>query len=210
MNISKHGFKYQITLAITGASGTRYALRLLECLIKSHAEIFLLISDAAYVVAKTETGKALPTQKEAFLAWCKTTMNSQTDQIHVYHKNEWTAPIASGSGIIQNKMVICPASMGVLSAITTGNSNNLIERAADVMLKERKKLILVPRETPYSEIHLENMLKLTRMGAVIMPASPGFYHNPVTIDNMIDFIVARIFQHLDIPQTLITGWSAEK
>lgn len=199
-------FKHQVTLAMTGASGTPYALRLLECLIGSKAEVSLLISDAAFVVAETETGKALPAQKEKLLAWCKETMNSQPGQLHIYHKHEWTSPVASGSGIKNNKMVICPASMGVISAIATGASNNLVERAADVMLKERKKLILVPRETPYSAIHLENMLKLTRMGATILPASPGFYQRPATIADMVDFIVARILQHLEIPQVLMAGW----
>ncbi|MCY4176980.1 MAG: UbiX family flavin prenyltransferase [Endozoicomonadaceae bacterium] len=205
-NTSTHRFKYQVTLAITGASGTCYALRLLDCLIKSQAEVFLLVSDAASAVAATETGLTLPTEKSALLAWCQSTLQNQPGQVHVYHKSEWTAPVASGSAITRNQMVICPASMGTLSAIAAGASNNLIERAADVILKERKKLILVPRETPYSEIHLENMLKLTRMGVTILPASPGFYYRPTTIAEMVDFIVARILQHLKIPQTLIKAW----
>lgn len=115
------------------------------------------------------------------------------------------APVASGSGA-PSSMVVVPCSMGTLSAIATGASNNLIERAADVTLKERRQLIIVPREAPYSSIHLENMLKLSQMGAVILPASPGFYHQPQSVDDLIDFVVARILNQLDIPQTMLPRW----
>ena len=117
------------------------------------------------------------------------------------------APWASGSGQ-PGPVIICPCSTGTLSAIATGASNNLIERAADVALKERRRLILVPRETPLSEIHLSNMLALTRMGAVILPASPGFYHKPGQVQDLIDFVVARILNQLDIPQTLMPVWGS--
>jgi len=205
MNNSISAFSQRITLGITGASGTPYALRLLECLIKSNAQISLLMSDAAFAVAEIEMGKALPHKPNKFINYLQTRFQAKPDQIHRYGKTEWTSRIASGSST-PNKMVICPASMGTLSAIACGASNNLIERAADVALKERRGLILVPRETPYSEIHLENMLKLTRMGAVIMPASPGFYQRPSSVEEIIDFIVARILQHLDIPHTLMEKW----
>ena len=124
---------------------------------------------------------------------------AKAGQIKVFGAEQWMSPVASGSGA-PSKMVVCPCSTGSLSAIACGASNNLIERAADVALKERRKLILVPREAPYSEIHLEHMLKLTRMGAVILPASPGFYNKPSTVDDMVDFVVARILSQLDIDQ----------
>ena len=117
------------------------------------------------------------------------------------------APWASGSGQ-PGPVVVCPCSTGTLSAIATGASNNLIERAADVALKERRKLILVPRETPFSEIHLQNMLTLTRMGAVVMPACPGFYHEPQSIDDLVDFMVARILSQLGIEQSIMQGWGS--
>jgi 4-hydroxy-3-polyprenylbenzoate decarboxylase len=125
--------------------------------------------------------------------------------LKVFGHEDWFAPPASGSGE-KSPLVICPCSTGTLSALATGASNNLIERAGDVALKERRQLILVPREAPYSEVHLENMLKLTRMGAVIMPASPGFYHNPSSVDDLVDFIVARLLDHLELPQTLVPRW----
>src|SRR5690606_14553041 len=126
-------------------------------------------------------------------------------RLRVFGREDWMAPWASGSGQ-PGPVVICPCSTGTLSAIACGASNNLIERAGDVALKERRKLILVPREAPYSEIHLENMLRLTRMGATIIPASPGFYHSPQNIGDLVDFVVARILDHLDIGQTLIPRW----
>jgi len=126
-------------------------------------------------------------------------------QIKVYGESQWTAPVASGSGAAV-PMVVCPCSTGSLSAIAQGASNNLIERAADVALKERRPLILVPREAPYSAIVLENMLKLTQMGAVILPASPGFYHNPTSIQDLVDFVVARILGQLQMDQALVPRW----
>lgn len=194
-----------VTLAITGASGAQYGLRLLQCLVAARCQVYLVISSAAEIVIKTETGAELPEDislKQAFLSsYCQAEQN----QIQMFEKDDWFSPIASGSSS-PSSMVVCPASGGTLSAIATGASNNLIERGADVALKERRKLILVPRETPYSEIHLENMLKLTRMGAIILPASPGFYQNPERIEDLIDFVVARILDQLGLDQRLLPKW----
>ncbi|MFO1368630.1 MAG: flavin prenyltransferase UbiX [Marinagarivorans sp.] len=194
-----------ITLAITGASGADYGLRLLQQLIAADCRVYLLISQAAQVVIRTETSLLPPDEfTEQQLFW-QTWSGAREDQLHLLARDDWFAPVASGSSSPAS-MVICPASGGCISAIACGASNNLIERAADVALKERRQLIIVPRETPYSHIHLENMLKLTQMGAVILPASPGFYHKPSCIGDLIDFIVARILAQLGIPQTLLAPW----
>lgn len=195
----------RISLAITGASGAQYGLRLLQCLLSEGVQVFVMISRAAQIVINTETDLKMPgtpSEQEAYLAKLYA---ADEGQLKVFGKEQWMAPVASGSGA-PSKMVVCPCSTGSLSAIATGASNNLIERAADVALKERRQLILVPREAPYSEIHLEHMLKLTRMGAVVIPASPGFYNRPQTIEDMIDFVVARILNQLDIKQTLLPRW----
>ncbi len=208
-NLSNHGFERTITLAITGASGAQYALRLLECLIAADCQVYLMISRAAEVVIRTETDLSLPvqdvTQQQIALMQ---RYQAQPGQLTLFSRDDWFAPVASGSSS-PSSMVICPASGGTLSAIASGASNNLIERAADVALKERRQLILVPRETPYSQVHLENMLKLTQMGAVILPASPGLYQEPETIDDLIDFIVARILDQLAIPQQILPRWGED-
>lgn len=195
----------RVTLAVTGASGAQYALRLLDCLIKADVEVLFLISQAAQLVVATETELVLPPKPQALQAFLTEHYQAREGQIRVYGKQDWMAPVASGSGA-PSVMVVCPCSTGTLSAIASGASNNLIERAADVALKERRKLILVPREAPYSTIHLENMLKLSQMGAVILPASPGFYHKPRTVDDLVDFVVARILNQLDLPQDLLPRW----
>lgn len=195
----------RITLALTGASGAQYGLRLLECLIRADCQVFLMISRAARVVLATETEITLEGDNLAIEAFLTDHFQARPQQVRVFSDEQWMSPVASGSGA-PSKMVICPCSMGTLSAIACGASNNLIERAADVTLKERRTLIMVPREAPYSEIHLENMLKLTRMGAVILPASPGFYNKPATVNDMIDFVVARILSQLDIGQQLMPRW----
>lgn len=198
-------FQGRITLAITGASGVQYALRLLECLVRADYQVMLMISRAAQVVIATETTLSLPGSSEAQERFLSEKYAARLGQIRVFAREQWMAPVASGSSA-PAAMVVCPCSTGCLSAIATGASNNLIERAADVALKERRQLILVPREAPYSEIHLEHMLRLTRMGAVILPASPGFYHQPQNIEDMVDFIVARLLSHLGIEQTLLPAW----
>lgn len=199
------GFPRTVTLALTGASGAQYGLRLLQCLIDADIRVFFMISDAARVVVGTETDEKLPPKTAALTAFLSERYGARPGQIEVFGREQWTAPVASGSGAPAS-MVICPCSTGTLSAIATGACNNLIERAADVVLKERRQLILVPRETPYSQIHLENMLALTRMGAVVMPASPGFYQRPETVGQLVDFMVARILDHLGIAQTLLPRW----
>ncbi|MBQ0744028.1 MAG: UbiX family flavin prenyltransferase [Pseudomonas sp.] len=194
---------------MTGASGAQYALRLLECLVKAEVEVFFMISQAAQLVVATETNLTLPPKPQALEIFLTEHYGARPGQIRVFGKQDWMAPVASGSGA-PSAMVVCPCSTGSLSAIATGASNNLIERAADVALKERRKLILVPREAPYSTVHLENMLKLSQMGAVILPASPGFYHQPASVEDLIDFVVARILNQLDIPQELLARWGEQR
>jgi flavin prenyltransferase len=194
-----------VTVAMTGASGAQYGLRLLECLLAADCRVYFLISQAAQVVVATETDLQLPEGPAALAEFLCERYGVAPDQLQVFGRDQWTAPVASGSSAPAS-MVICPCSTGTLSAIASGASNNLIERAADVALKERRQLILVPRETPYSQIHLQNMLALTQMGAVIMPASPGFYQRPHTVQQLIDFMVARVLDHLGVPQRLLTRW----
>ncbi|MET0004752.1 MAG: flavin prenyltransferase UbiX [Candidatus Thiodiazotropha sp.] len=196
-----------IALAITGASGSAYALRLLESLIAADRDIYLMISQAGQIVLKMESDLELPGQPAEMEKLLIERFNARADQLRVFGRQQWMAPVASGSNP-PGAMVVCPCTTGTLSAIACGASNDLIERAADVVLKERRKLILVVRETPFSEIHLENMLKLSRMGAVIMPANPGFYHNPTTLQEIIDFMVGRILDQLDIDHRLMPRWGA--
>lgn len=194
-----------ITLAITGASGADYGLRLLQQLIAANCRVYLLISSAAQVVIRTETPLNPPEDFAAQTLFWQQWAQAAPDQLRLLARDDWFAPVASGSSSPAS-MVICPASGGCISAIACGASNNLIERAADVALKERRQLIIVPRETPYSQIHLENMLKLTRMGAVILPASPGFYQKPQSVGDLVDFIVARILAQLGLEQSLLPPW----
>lgn len=197
-----------ITLAITGASGAQYGLRLLQCLLAAECKVYLLLSNAAEVVIRTETDLDLPEGIELQQEFLNKIFGADEDQLQLLAKDDWFSPVASGSSS-PSSMVICPASGGTLSAVAHGASNNLIERAADVALKERRQLILVPREAPYSAIHLENMLKLTQLGAMIIPASPGFYMQPQTINELIDFIVARILDQLGIEQDLMPRWGED-
>ena len=199
-----------ISLAITGASGVQYGFRLLEILLQKNYTVYLMVSKAAQVVIAMETDIKLPgrcKEMQQFLTE-KYNCDASSDEkplLHVFGEDEWTAPTASGGGLV-DAMVVCPCSMGALSAIATGASNNLIERSADVMLKERRKLIIVPRETPYSDIHLENMLKLSRMGAVMLCANPGFYNKAETVDDLIDFIVAKVLDQLNVEHQLQPRW----
>jgi 4-hydroxy-3-polyprenylbenzoate decarboxylase len=194
-----------ISLAITGASGVQYGFRLLEMLLQKNHMVYLMVSKAAQVVIGMETDIALPGRCKDMQTFLVEKYNCESEQLHVFGEDEWTSPTASGGGLV-DAMVVCPCSMGALSAIATGASNNLIERSADVMLKERRQLILVPRETPYSDIHLENMLKLSRMGAVMLCANPGFYNGAETIDDLIDFVVAKILDQLNVQHQLQPRW----
>ncbi|PAU74659.1 flavin prenyltransferase UbiX [Halomonas salipaludis] len=198
-------FKPPVTVALTGASGAQYGLRLIECLVAADHEVWVMISKAAHLVIDTETDISLPARPERLVEALGEMSGAHTGQVRCFAREDWMAPVASGSGAPAS-MVICPCSTGTLSAVATGASNNLIERAADVALKERRQLILVPRETPFSAIHLEHMLSLTRMGAVILPAAPGFYHQPSSVDDLIDFIVARILNQLGIEHRLMPRW----
>ncbi|GLQ31317.1 flavin prenyltransferase UbiX [Litoribrevibacter albus] len=194
-----------VTVAMTGASGVQYGMRLMECLFAQNVPVFLMVSKAAQMVITTETEESWPANPDALKAYLVEKYDIGDNLLQVFGREDWLAPVASGSSG-PGQMVICPCSTGTLSAIACGASNNLIERAADVVLKERKKLILLVREMPLSEIHLENMLKLSRMGAVVMPAAPGFYHQPESIDDMVDFVVARVLDQLSIPQTMVPRW----
>jgi flavin prenyltransferase len=194
-----------ITLAFTGASGLQYGLRLLECLLAADARVYLLYSPAAQVVARHELDLTLPTQPHAAAAFFAERYRARVGQLTVFAREDWLSPIASGSNPA-DAMAICPCSMGTIGALAAGLADNLIERAADVMLKERRALVLVPRETPFSAIHLENLLKLARAGAVIMPPAPGFYGRPATIADMIDFIVARVLDQLGVTHALGPRW----
>lgn len=198
-----------VNLALTGASGAQYGLRLLECLLAAGVQVHFMISKAAQIVVATETNIKLPGSSGAMQTCLIDLYNAEPDQLLVFGREDWFAPPASGSGS-RAPLVVCPCSTGTLSALATGASNNLIERAGDVALKERRTLILVPREAPLSEVHLENMLKLSRMGATIMPASPGFYHQPQGIEDLIDFIVARILDHLELDQQLMPRWGERR
>ena len=168
-----------------------------------------MISQPGQVVIGMETDLSLPGRPADIQRYLSEVFAAGQNQLSVFGKDQWTAPVASGSGV-PDAMIVCPCTTGTLSSIACGASNNLIDRAADVVIKERRKLILVPRETPFSEIHLENMLKLSRAGVVILPPNPGFYHNPEKIDDLIDFVVARILDQLDIEHDLVPRWGDDK
>jgi 4-hydroxy-3-polyprenylbenzoate decarboxylase len=190
-----------IVVAITGASGAPYAVRLLEALVAAERPVQLIVSSHGFRLLDTEM--AIDS-----LAALRVRVGSERWDKHVtvFDDGDRGAAPASGSAL-NDGMVICPCSMGTVSAIAAGSSRSLVERAADVALKERRKLILVPRETPLSAIHLENMLRVTQAGAVVMPAAPGFYHRPSSIDDLVNFVVARILDHLNVPNSLTKRWS---
>jgi flavin prenyltransferase len=195
----------RISLAFTGASGMQYGLRLLQCLLGAQTEVHLMVSKAARSVLSWELDIRLPKHSEAVAGHFAKQFGAQAGQVRVFGEQEWTAPAASGSGA-PRAMVVCPCSMGTLSSIAVGSSHNLITRAADVVLKERRQLILVPRETPFSLIHLRNMVTLAELGAVVLPANPGFYHRPTSVQQVIDFIVARVLDQLEIAHDLGMRW----
>ncbi|MCE1240921.1 MAG: UbiX family flavin prenyltransferase [Azonexaceae bacterium] len=195
-----------VCLALTGASGMPYGLRLLESLLAAGCRVQLLYSQAAQIVARQEMDFDLPSRPaDARAALISRFPAVDPDKLQVFGREEWFAPVASGSNP-PDAMVVCPCTMGTLAAIAQGLSDNLIERAADVVLKEGRKLVLVPREAPFSVIHLENMLRLARAGAVILPPNPGFYHHPQNIGDIVDFVVARILDQIAVPHTLMQRW----
>lgn len=192
-----------IVVAITGASGAPYAVRLLEVLVEHQQRVSLIVSDHGIRLLDTEMGIA---SVEALRA--RVGASRWDAVVRVYDDRDRGAAPASGSALTAG-MVVCPCSMGTMSAIAVGASRSLVERAADVTLKERRPLVLVPRETPYSAIHLENMLTVTRAGAVVLPASPGFYHRPRTVDDLVSFVVARVLDHLGVEHAVSPRWGAE-
>jgi 4-hydroxy-3-polyprenylbenzoate decarboxylase len=194
-----------ICLAFTGASGMPYGVRLLECLLAAGCRVQLLYSQVAQIVARQEIGLELPARASEARASLQQRYATLPGTLEVYGREEWFAPLASGSNP-PDAMVVCPCSMGTLAAIAQGLASRLIERAADVVLKEGRKLVLVPRETPLSAIHLENMLRLSRAGAVILPPNPGFYHHPRHVEDLVDFVVARILDQLQVRHTLLQRW----
>ncbi|UCD68228.1 MAG: UbiX family flavin prenyltransferase [Betaproteobacteria bacterium] len=198
-----------VTLAFTGASGMPYGMRLLECLLRSPTHVYLIYSQAAQIVARQEMSLSLPARAKEAAAFLTQRYSPDEGQLRVFGREEWFAPVASGSNPA-DAMVICPCTMGTLASVAAGLSDNLIERAADVMLKEKRPLILVPRETPLSTIHLENMLRLSRAGATILPANPGFYHHPDSVDALIDFVVARVLDQLGIEHALMSRWGEQR
>ena len=195
--------KAPLTFAITGASGAPYALRLLEQLVAHKVPTSLIVSSHGTRLLATET-------RVKNVAGMRTHVGAAAFDkcVTVYDDADRGAPPASGSAR-SSGMVICPCSMGTLSAIAQGSSRSLVERAADVALKERRRLILVPRETPLSAVHLENMLRVTHAGAVVLPAAPGFYHRPTRIDQLVDFVVARVLDQLGIEHSLVARWGGD-
>ncbi|MBA0901471.1 MAG: UbiX family flavin prenyltransferase [Candidatus Nitrotoga sp.] len=194
-----------IVLALTGASGLPYAMRLLECLLQGGQRVHLVYSQAAQIVAKQELDFVFPSRPQDAEIVLLERLGKFSGELRVFGRDDWFAPMASGSNP-GDAMVICPCTMGTLAAVSTGLSDDLITRAADVMLKEGRPLILVPRETPLSAIHLENMLRLSRAGATILPPNPGFYYHPKSVQDLVDFVVARILDHLGVDHNLVERW----
>jgi 4-hydroxy-3-polyprenylbenzoate decarboxylase len=194
-----------VCLAFTGASGMPYGIRLLECLLAAGCRVQLLYSQVAQIVARQEMALELPGRPADAEAFFKARFAGLPGTLAVFGREEWFAPVASGSNP-PDAMIVCPCTMGTLAAIAQGLASNLIERAADVVLKEGRKLVLVPRETPFSAIHLENMLRLARAGAVILPPNPGFYHHPQGIDELVDFVVARLLDQVGVAHSLMARW----
>ena len=194
-----------ICLAFTGASGMPYGVRLLECLLAAGCRVQLLYSQVAQVVARQEMALELPARASEAQTSLRERFAALPGSLDVYGREEWFAPVASGSNP-PDAMIVCPCTMGTLASIAQGLASTLIERAADVVLKEGRKLVLVPRETPFSAIHLENMLRLARAGAVILPPNPGFYHHPQNVGDLVDFVVARILDQVAVPHSLMQRW----
>ena len=195
----------QIALAITGASGAPYSKRLLEVLLAQGVTVHLMVSAAGRIVLADELDWKLPARASDIHKMLVAEFDCAPELLKVYGEQQWSSPLASGSHKVA-AMIVCPCTMGTLSSIAVGSSDNLINRAADVMMKENRKLILVPREAPFSAIHLENMLKLARLGVCILPPNPGFYFKPTQLSDIVDFVVARILDQAAIEHTLQPRW----
>jgi 4-hydroxy-3-polyprenylbenzoate decarboxylase len=194
-------------VGITGASGAVYAMRLLEALLELGHHVYVTISPSGQTVLKQELALDLDLQRFVPAALKLAVPTDCLDRLVYYHYTDYFSPAASGSARTSG-MVICPCSGGTLSAVAHGTSTNLIQRAADVHLKERRRLIVVPRETPLSLIHLENMKRVCEAGAIVLPASPGWYHGVQSVRDLVDFIVARILDHLDVEHPLSGRWGS--
>jgi flavin prenyltransferase len=194
-----------LVLAITGASGTVYATRLLEVLLRTGRAVHLVISASGAAVIKQELGAQIDAARPDVASLLPADVRVLAAQVVVHHYADFMAPIASGS-FLTGGMVVCPCSGSTLSGIAHGAGQNLIHRAADVHLKERRKLILVPRETPLSLVQIENMHGAAQAGAIILPAMPGWYHGVKSVQDLVDFVVARILDQLEVPHELMRRW----
>ena len=204
-----HTARPPFVVGITGASGAVYATRLLEALLELGHQVHVTISRSGQTVLKQELALDVDLQRFDPAALQLDVPGDCLDRLVYHHHGDYFSPVASGSARTSG-MVICPCSGGTLSAVAHGTSTNLIQRAADVHLKERRKLIVVPRETPLSLIHLENMKRVCEAGAVVLPASPGWYHGVQSLRDLVDFIVARILDHLDVEHELSGRWGSKK
>ena len=197
-----------VAVAITGASGAVYGLRLVEELLKQGCRVSLLVSGAGRQVLALEQQLSWPEETEAFQQQARDYFNAEGEQLCCYAEQDFTAPVASGSAAA-DAMVVIPASMGSVGRIACALSSNLIERVADVMLKERRPLIMVPRETPLNTLHLQNLLTLSQAGAVILPAMPAFYSQPQSLDDLVNFVVGKVLDSLGISHALFTRWGED-
>lgn len=193
---------------MTGASGIQYGLRLIECLIQANCEVYVLMSKPAKIVMGMDTDLPVPSRTVDVQKQFSERYGAREGQLKAFGQEEWTAPVASGSGV-PDAMIICPCTTGTLASIAAGTCNNLLERAADCMIKEGRKLVVMPREMPFSLIHLENMTRLARAGVVIMPPNPAFYNLPSSIEELVDFVVARVLDQIGIDQALMPRWGIE-
>ena len=204
------GARDAVLVAMTGASGAAYGLRLIDLLLSAGRTVQVVLSGPGRTVINTETplrlGKSPAEIRKGFLAHLG---HGDDAALRVFGTDDWFAPPASGSNP-PAAVVVCPCTTGTLGAVAAGTSRNLIERAADVALKEGRQLVLVVRETPFSAVHLENMLRLARAGAAILPANPGFYHRPETVSDLVDFVVARILDRIGVEHDLMPRWAADR
>ncbi|MHB8969091.1 MAG: UbiX family flavin prenyltransferase [Pirellulaceae bacterium] len=205
--MNRHTTRPPFVVGITGASGAVYAQRLLQALLELGHRVYVTISPAGQTVLKQELAVDVDLQRFVPASLQLAVSDDCLGRLVYHHYADYFSPAASGSARTSG-MVICPCSGGTLSAVAHGTSTNLIQRAADVHLKERRRLIVVPRETPLSLIHLENMRRVCEAGAIVLPASPGWYHGVKSVRDLVDFIVARILDHLDVEHQLSGRWSS--